>query len=137
MPCTPTSDSASRTSSSLNGLMMAVTSFMLIPSSDEARPYGRADTCSEIEALREGHGDARVLVDAGARDVIAGLVHGEGEITHVTERLGEAHLVVGVILGGGVREVVATYQQTEREVFLHIEVGGKAQVKIVLVLHAG
>jgi hypothetical protein len=29
MPCTPTSDNASRTSSSLNGLMIAVTSFML------------------------------------------------------------------------------------------------------------
>jgi hypothetical protein len=28
MPCTPIVESASRTSSSLNGLMMAVTSFM-------------------------------------------------------------------------------------------------------------
>jgi hypothetical protein len=31
MPCTPMADSASRTSSNLNGLMMAVTSFMMAP----------------------------------------------------------------------------------------------------------
>jgi hypothetical protein len=30
MPCTPMADSASRTSSSLKGLMMAVTSFIAI-----------------------------------------------------------------------------------------------------------
>src|SRR5688572_16096025 len=30
MPCTPMAESASRTSSSLNGLMMAVTSFMWV-----------------------------------------------------------------------------------------------------------
>ncbi len=31
MPCTPSADSASRTSSSLKGLMMAVTSFIMLP----------------------------------------------------------------------------------------------------------
>src|SRR6478736_5214769 len=31
MPCTPIAESASRTSSSLNGLMIAVTSFMFSP----------------------------------------------------------------------------------------------------------
>jgi hypothetical protein len=31
IPCTPIAESASRTSSSLNGLMMAVTSFMMSP----------------------------------------------------------------------------------------------------------
>jgi hypothetical protein len=31
MPCTPMPESASRTSSSLKGLMMAVTSFMMLP----------------------------------------------------------------------------------------------------------
>jgi hypothetical protein len=31
MPCTPTAARASRTSSSLKGLMMAVTSFMMTP----------------------------------------------------------------------------------------------------------
>jgi hypothetical protein len=34
MPCTPMPESASRTSSNLNGLIMAVTSFMCSPCND-------------------------------------------------------------------------------------------------------
>src|SRR5688572_31105624 len=37
MPCTPIAESASRTSSSLNGLMIAVTSFMSFSSSEAVR----------------------------------------------------------------------------------------------------
>src|SRR6185437_2161589 len=41
MPCTPTSASASRTSSSLNGLMIATTSFMECPRQGRRRRRGR------------------------------------------------------------------------------------------------
>src|SRR5688572_15033670 len=37
MPCTPMPDKASRTSSSLNGLMIAVTSFMTAPYSESEK----------------------------------------------------------------------------------------------------
>src|SRR5689334_2215529 len=47
MPCTPTPNSASRTSSSLNGLMMAVTSFM-------AGTLRQGSEASTISALRPG-----------------------------------------------------------------------------------
>src|SRR5713226_8858459 len=55
MPCTPMADRASRTSSSLNGLMIAVTSFMeLLPPSKVKVEWIRA--LELVQALqREGH----------------------------------------------------------------------------------
>src|SRR5262245_28891824 len=59
MPCTPIAESASRTSSSLNGLMMAVTSFMseglLEVGGDSGRAELRAGGVGIDRLLRGGH----------------------------------------------------------------------------------
>src|SRR5690349_11292680 len=66
MPCTPIAERASRTSSSLNGLMMAVTSFMVVspPLSEFVEVFERD------RRLRPGGGHA-----VGAQEgVLVGLV---------------------------------------------------------------
>src|SRR5689334_20419481 len=50
MPCTPIAERASRTSSSLNGLMMAVTSFMVSPQvrGELWKPVARVDSSERL-----------------------------------------------------------------------------------------
>src|SRR5688572_12547175 len=81
MPCTPIAERASRTSSSLKGLMMAVTSFMGVSSGLRSeRPGDEADGATpapvlalEGEVLRVGVG---VLVVAAGREAVAEVVGG-------------------------------------------------------------
>src|SRR5512147_108903 len=54
MPCTPIAERASRTSSSLNGLMMAVTSFMISPRVERSeRLLGPDDVLGVADVLAE------------------------------------------------------------------------------------
>src|SRR5687768_13164510 len=82
MPCTPMAESASRTSSSLNGLMIAVTSFMSSPLArcaseriaDEAdQPALGPFLPQEREVLRVGVG---VLVVPARSPAVADVVGG-------------------------------------------------------------
>src|SRR5438552_1235286 len=78
MPCTPMADRASRTSSSLNGLMIAVTSFMelLPPSKLGLSGFGRLELVQALQ--RDGH------------QRLAGCTLGVGE--HGVRRLVSANL---------------------------------------------
>src|SRR5512143_3915006 len=81
MPCTPTADSASRTSSSLNGLMIAVISFMgTVPvrserfrdGDDDAGLAGTVDEVRLGEQVLFGSADDGSACDpAGGRDVVS------------------------------------------------------------------
>src|SRR6476620_7963303 len=93
MPCTPMADNASRTSSSLNGLMMAETSFMMN---------------SLSERLLHEHGSGR-LADVPAGQRVAGILRRRigvirAEVPAAGRRVGDADLPVGVV------EVVAVVQ---------------------------
>src|SRR5512133_2643228 len=86
MPCTPIADSASRTSSSLNGLMMAVTSFMVSFLS---------------ERLLHEHG-SRGLADVPAGERVASVLRRRigvisAEIPAAGRRVRHADLPVGVV----------------------------------------
>src|SRR5512138_519464 len=102
MPCTPIADSASLTSSSLKGLMMAVTSFMVAPGESVNRGLeGRS------EALADGEHQARLaeILGPSARlregEVLVGTDHG-GAPRESGPVVGETEAVVGVV---GVRVV--------------------------------
>src|SRR5687767_14208356 len=82
MPCTPIAESASRTSSSLNGLMMAVTSFMAVsgglrslegPGDEADRASAAPVLALEGEVLGIGVG---VLVVAAGGEAVAEVVGG-------------------------------------------------------------
>src|SRR5689334_21421026 len=79
MPCTPMPESASRTSSSLNGLMMAMTSFMRSP--------------SEGLAHRQDERAAASVLGLGAERAVA--------VLRVREAI-EAHVAAASALGAGV-----------------------------------
>src|SRR5437762_2985252 len=66
MPCTPIAESASRTSSSLKGLMIAVTSFMRVSS---GRRMGGRPVGSERFSDRKDDGVAAGISDAGTARV--------------------------------------------------------------------
>src|SRR5262245_3565707 len=86
MPCTPIADSASRTSSSLNGLMIAVTSFMC------EFPWLGLPCASElVDALnRVGHqGLAQVAVVRVDRLVGPVLADFEAHVQVVRHRIAE------------------------------------------------
>src|SRR5574343_1359026 len=110
MPCTPMAESASRTSSSLNGLMMAVTNFMIgsspfrlkfaIPR--RRRPVYRRGM---IQVLLEGFGNGQ---DGDATPGILGLGAAVGEAVKLARTttaigvgvdIGQAEDVTGDILG--------------------------------------
>src|SRR5512145_1849928 len=87
MPCTPTADSASRTSSSLNGLMMAVTSFMEGPCVRSEGFGHRHDDAGLARAFGQIRFEEQVLL-AGADDREAADPAGAGDV------VGHADLVV-------------------------------------------
>src|SRR5512138_3022278 len=93
MPCTPMADSASRTSSSLNGLMMAVTSFMVSSLSERLLHEHRSGRLADVAA---GKRVSRIL---GRR---IGVIR--AEIPAAGGRVGDADLPVGVV------EVVAVVE---------------------------
>src|SRR3989454_1871779 len=112
IPCTPMADSASRTSSSLNGLMMAVTSFIFQVSS---RGFDRvaamaAALRSGLQGFGQGH-DQSAFVDGFAAGVHrrrveeAGLLVSADESARqaqaVTQVVGCAHTVVHVVRSTG------------------------------------
>src|SRR5258707_838734 len=83
IPCTPIADSASRTSSSLNGLMIAVTSFMSCPRLDwllrselvERLDGERGEALAQARAVREHRLVALVLAHFAAQlEVVGGHV---------------------------------------------------------------
>src|SRR5574343_1574332 len=117
MPCTPMADGASRTSSSLNGLMMAVTNFMMSSSPFRLRfvfPRGRRPVHrrGKVQVLLEGLGNgqhggaaAQILGVAtgmhGGRGGVEGLVGVGVDIRQAEDEaadiLGHAQLPVGVV----------------------------------------
>src|SRR6476661_6628263 len=72
MPCTPIPERASRTSSSLNGLMMAVTSFMSAPCESKAsegllQTHDHAGLAQVLGAAAgQGVGEAEMILPVGA-----------------------------------------------------------------------
>src|SRR5512133_2309288 len=74
IPCTPMADRASRTSSSLNGLMMAVMSF--IGSSRMSERFGNRYHCSRLAHLLAAAGP----VDRGVQVLVGiGADHGQAD----------------------------------------------------------
>src|SRR6266576_6938190 len=69
MPCTPIAERASRTSSSLNGLMTAVTSFIFRPSMNARFSVDAAG----LERLLNEH-RSRGLADVAAGDRVSGVL---------------------------------------------------------------
>src|SRR5687768_16104966 len=106
MPCTPIAERASRTSSSLNGLMMAVTSFMVSPvglRSERPGDEGDQAVVAPVLALEgevEGIG-VRALVIGACREPVAEVVGGADLPHRVIE------LAVVEIAGCDLRALVA------------------------------
>src|SRR5258706_13240372 len=140
MPCTPMLESASRTSSSLNGLMMAVTSFMRSPVSDsfadrkhddaaagvlELRARARGQLVGEAVEARVGH----VAAALGAGVEIGGAEHPAGNV------LGDADLPVGVVAVGGIGPRAPALElelaQVADDSPASAQVVGRAQVPVV------
>src|SRR5215471_19107661 len=98
IPCTPMAERASRTSSSLNGLMMAVTSFMALPSTLERFLY--VDDSPILRCVASG----QVGVETALR-VAPGVVRADFEVLEesVRHRVRHAGLPIGVahLAGGG------------------------------------
>src|SRR5688572_17130239 len=109
MPCTPIADSASRTSSSLNGLMMAVTSFMVSPQLRGGVCTAAARSESSERLLDVGHELALPGVPAEAIGVGQGLrvraraVDADGHAHDLGER---ADLPVAVVVEAVVLELL-------------------------------
>src|SRR6187431_2202657 len=132
MPCTPMAERASRTSSSLNGLMMAVTSFMFSPGTCALeRPGDEADRASPAPVLvlvGEVHGiGVGVLVVAADRPAIAEVVGG-AELPHgvVVVAVVEAALDAGVALVA--EDAVERELVHDRDVHGELEVVGALAV---------
>src|SRR5689334_15505746 len=108
MPCTPMAESASRTSSSLKGLMMAVTSFMMFSYRwmEAARPVGAASG-GRLERLGQHEDEPRLVRREG------GLAVGDA----VDLDTGVGHQVEGALLGG------ALYRATQRQAAAEV-IGG-------------
>src|SRR6185295_14117913 len=73
IPCTPIADSASRTSSSLNGLMIAVTSFTRVSLEKAPDLATRRPSCLDLERLADGQdycAGTGILVPLGAARVV-------------------------------------------------------------------
>src|SRR3569832_898777 len=127
MPCTPMPERASRTSSSLNGLMMAVTSFMCAPWGRVAGPDVRIseglldaqDQRAGTEVLRAGAGQHEELVlaraDGGGAD---------GDV--VAEVLGHRDRVV--VVGVPAVDVLAADVRRHRDAVAHVQRGAQVQV---------
>src|SRR3569832_352001 len=131
MPCTPMPERASRTSSSANGLMMAVTSFMCAPWGRVAGPDVRIsegfldaqDQRAGTEALRAGAGQHEELVLARADGGGA-----NGDV--VAEVLGHRDRVV--VVGVPAVDVLAADVRRHREAVAHVQSGAQVQVPAVL-----
>src|SRR5689334_3201698 len=107
MPCTPMPDSASRTSSSLNGLMMAVTSFMRFPLSEGLADREHENAPARVLELAPGTGRQLVgeAIEARIGDVAAALrgsVDVRGAEDPARDVLGDPDFPIGVIAVGGV-----------------------------------
>src|SRR5947199_269916 len=102
MPCTPMPDSASRTSSSLNGLMMVVTSFMLSSWCDRAWPDSERLVVQRVAVLerQEFPGQAGVAFErVGLRVPVARIRAGVVVVQQpdvVAEVAGQRALVAAV-----------------------------------------
>src|SRR5574343_437403 len=91
MPCTPMAERASRTSSSLKGLMMAVISFTISLLWDEPGAAAAAPTCRLAGATSEGLGQrgdeaclvGRLAVGEGAQADGAVVVDGGGGLVGI------------------------------------------------------
>src|SRR5258706_2406747 len=108
MPCTPMLESASRTSSSLNGLMMAVTSFMRSPVSESFADRKHDDAASGVLELRARARGQLVGEAVEARVGHVAAAHGAGVEIGGAEHpvcnvLGDADLSVGVVAVSGIR----------------------------------
>src|SRR5687768_18549598 len=105
MPCTPIAERASRTSSSLNGLMTAVTSFMVSPVGLRSeRPGDEADHAVVAPVLAferevEGIGVGALVVRAGRQPVAE--VPGRADLPHRVVELAVE------VAGGDLRALVA------------------------------
>src|SRR5687768_14479062 len=131
MPCTPMPERASRTSSSLNGLMMAVTSFMSAPletcrsevllhTHDEARP-------GEVLVAATGQvvGEAEMALPVGA--------HHAGAQDEAAEFLGHGDRVIHI--GAEVLDALPADVRHDRVAAAHVE--GGAQVEVAAALTVG
>src|SRR5262249_18916465 len=111
MPDTPTSVSASRTSSSLNGRMIATISFisrLLVECAGAAS-----------ERLADGQGEGaigqEVVVRVGVQSLLGvGVAVGRGDREAVVEALGHAELPVGVLVGLVVLDPLLAAVQVQR-----------------------
>src|SRR4051812_3770737 len=113
MPCTPIAESASRTSSSLNGLMIAVTSFMLfsrpLRRSELIRHEGDEPVLGPVLAIDRVERAFRVgaLVVSPGVDAVAEVVRGPGLPHRVRE--------VAVAEPARLRALVALVRERARE----------------------
>src|SRR5438132_3446210 len=95
MPCTPIADKASRTSSSLNGLMIAVTSFMVSLRSERVRHEADEARLAPVLALDGVEIVVRVgALEIGARVEAAAEVPRRATLPHGVRELA----VVGIPL---------------------------------------
>src|SRR5687768_16580491 len=99
MPVTPMADSASRTSSSLNGLMIAVTSFIGVPRGSEGRPPASLESLLDVDHPGALGDVARVDTIFGGRPVAhparvagVGVERADGEV--LGQRVAQAELPV-------------------------------------------
>src|SRR4051812_45086757 len=156
MPCTPMPESASRTSSSLNGLMIAVTSFIRV--SVGKAPLLAAPSVLALERLADGKDDralAGVLGRRGARERVAKAVHAwirrvaaslgvaadqRGAEQPAAQVLRDAELVVGVVAPADVRAGAPAFQLEPAQVpdqtpaATHVVIG--REIPVVSVLRA-
>src|SRR5262245_61337889 len=115
MPCTPIADSASRTSSSLNGLMIAVTSFIgsllerLAQRQDERVAAGVA--CRSSGAVREA-------VELALRAVA---LRARADVSGAEDPAGSHHVVRAADLPVGVVRVVHVLEVQVSNVSVHAE----------------
>src|SRR5688572_15709979 len=136
MPCTPIAESASRTSSSLNGLMMAVTSFMCSPLSWNAseRVADEADHALVAPVLAEDREVDRVpvgvLVVRAGGEAVAEVV-GRAQLPHRVREIGVVE--VAVLLPAPVALVAdhAVQREPGRERLVHRE------LEVIAALAAG
>src|SRR5690606_26421367 len=92
IPCTPIAESASRTSSSLNGLMMALTIFICAPPSERPADRQHERAVAGLLAVR------RVPGLAGGVPALRRVAANQGRAEHPAMHVvAEADLVVGVV----------------------------------------
>src|SRR5687767_345920 len=130
IPCTPIADSASRTSSSLNGLMIAVSSFMalLLEGLHYRKHHGRLAGIPELGAVAVGEaielGHAAVALRVGIH--VCRAQHPAAQV------VGDAELPVVVVAIGNVLEVEDAVVGDQAEAAA--EVVREAEVQVVRVL---